>query len=721
VKKLIISLSVSIFIFTLFYFLIEENIVQLKGTNIRNIIGESVENEYIEKVNIAANNFKRFASIEAKKLDFLLENINISSVLSNSKNENGKLRLYDFINSNPYCRKIRIINKDHRIVYSTNRDDVINSKLTGKVYEEVIQKSASKGSSLLADPIIKNFIFFKSIKSEGNVFLVIFYYTEDILDNVFKRVNVINYRSFLITHYNVLLLNFPEVDSSNEENLSQLVNRIKSNESGALKVKSKEYDKSLYYKKIKNGFGEWIIGLTIDAERIKVSLTGTILLVIQAIVVFSVLIFIIISIRSKRLVAGRREKEKPEEYPKEVKIIEEVKEEVYTLGIKHEAEEVKENEMVPESGVVSLDEVEEIPEVEEIGEAELAEEIESVEEESVEEESVEEESVQEESVQEKSNEEQDEEARKPESLEKAEENEGGYLSREEDHSEEVKTHGEDVEEALPIEFEEDHNKEVIERGESFNSNLIDKSSYYNKDQIRLSSEVSERGLEEPIIDDISMMGKSEGGAGGGIPQLDKLVEASNDIEGAYDNIDEVGKTIPAIPGEFHEEKKKIRLDNELSYLIKEIEDREEKKTDYEKVKSSLNSIFKQFISELQIKRSAILVRNNNGIFLPIDLNGLNAETRERLFFTGNERIFKNILKNGKKLFVTEKVFSNSELKEKFSSHDSDKIVSIFLDPILRDDKVFAIIVVCLGAEEVKNSDTIINGLNKLKLKIDDAL
>jgi len=744
VKKLIISLSVSIFIFIVLYFLIEEDIIHLKNSNIKDIIGKNIENEYVEKIDIATTSFGRFIDIENKKLDFILDNIDVTSLFKESQSKSEELKIYDFLNNNHYCKRVRIIDDRFKIVYSSSKSDVINSKLTGSLYENLSKWLANSKSNLMVDPIIENIIFFKKTKLNNGSFTALFYYTEDILDNVFKKISSLNYKGFLITKDKVVLINFPEIDLSEEKNLSQLVNKIKANDSGALRVQLNDYDKSIYYQRAKEPINDWFIGITTDTENLKISLIGIILLIIQAIVVLSVLIFIIISIKTKRLKSVIKKEVKK---AGRIKEIDEEKEKIIPewAASKRVNEEVvplednpleTEEEIITETGVVSLSEVEEIPELEEIGEAEIALDVEykvDAEKETSEESKQLPGDARKKIILEVKNE-------KPE-IEK--ETSSKVLPLELDENKESSKilpleldENKESSKILPLELDE--NKESTGENKKIDYNNI-KEAMSEENKVEARDAGSKSNLEEPIIDDIQEIIGKKTDYNKSLPQLEKLAEANNYIEGnysiteedmqninTYEDYDEFEKdfeikeqeyNVPTIPDEIYKEKEDEQLDDELSYLINKVEGKEINKSNMVKYYNNLDNIFKQFIDELKVSRGAILFKDKDNLFKPVVLSGLNDETKKKLIFNGTEKIFTNILKRGKILFIKDNVFLNNEVKNKFSSYDSNKIKEIFFIPFEKNNEIFGIINVCLDTGGIEGS-YLLRKVRKLKGKIE---
>jgi len=204
VKKLIISLSITLIIFCTLYFLIEENIIQLGDTRIKNLIGKNIESEYFKTTDLMEIGFKRFVNITDKKLDYIIEKIDIESL-----DKKGVSVLKNYFVSDQFCKRIRIVNQQYEIIYSTSNNDIYGSKLGQDIYGEIFDENRTSMSNIIIDPVIENIIFYRSFKGEqGDMHRVLFYYTQDILDSIFHQIESLNYRGFLISTDKIILINF---------------------------------------------------------------------------------------------------------------------------------------------------------------------------------------------------------------------------------------------------------------------------------------------------------------------------------------------------------------------------------------------------------------------------------------------------------------------------------------------------------------------------------
>lgn len=740
-KRLIVSLSVSLVILGTLFFLTEENIISLRNDQIKDIIGKNIESGYIKKVQTIGLRFKRVVNIENKKIDFFLEKIGVIGLPLDSA-DTGLLD--EFLAINTFLEKIRIVNSNLEIVYSTNERDILGSKLESGVYGVLLEKKPLTETPIIVEPLVKNIIFFKYLskdKLENN--RILFYYSKNFLDSIFNKIESLNYQDFLITGNKKILINFPEIDESERKNLEGLEKVISESESGALRVYMKDFDRTIYYQRLSDDLSDWSIGLTLETEKVKISKVGTIILVTQAFVVLSILIFVIMGIKRKEKVLEKAVgREKIPVIEKGVPIKEVPKEGIGELIL-----EVERPDYLPaveeiEAPVVSLSDVEELTEVQELGEAWVEGELEEVEEleEILEEAGVEEGLKPEEEPETKEKEEEKLKGVEAETMEELEEIEDGEVL--EEIGDEVKG----IENSRSPELERGGNEESSSNPKKPNTHS---------------------GMEETIEDDIRGIESSINP----LPRLDKLVNSQQEIgvevarpygnkhvqvresdsgdmeyglslsdteRGEIEDIfskpvavKEISKALDAekeetihdreeiaitIPEGVYREKERINKNDELAHLIDEIEEvgKGGPKSVFSK---NLLKIFRQFMGELNLTKGALLIRERNGSYLPLGILGLEKETREKLTFDGNERVITHYLLKGKALHITEDVFFNPEIRRKFGLVDTSKIESLFFVPLLdeideRDLKGF--LIVCLTKEERKNIEFIIKEIKKIR-------
>jgi len=408
VKRLILSVSITLIVFSSAYFLFERGLIQAGGGRIKDLAGKNIREEYILMADTAASGLKRFISITDRKLDYLASLVDLDDLLLKKNGKKSGIIFQDFVTADPYCERIRIINRNLDIVYSTAQGDVRGSKLNQDMYGKALKGEPEDESAVIVDPVAERLIFYRPVRTgSGKRYILLFYYNQNALDNSFNAVRGFDYSGFLITTGKVVLVNFPEIETEEERNLSELLQAIAGSTGGAVRVLLKGSDKTIYYKKLSGPHKDWTVGLTFDTEHLRISGIGTVILIVQALVVFSVVIFVLISLRSRRVLSSRalradRAIREPlaraeaaqsadaaasdaggegvpaaapaEAVPAAVSAEGAAGARSGEAGAAALSEEIPEMP-VTETGVLPLSDVEEITEVEEIGEAEVAEDI----------------------------------------------------------------------------------------------------------------------------------------------------------------------------------------------------------------------------------------------------------------------------------------------------------------------------------------------------------
>jgi len=756
VKKLIISLSITLTVFCALYFLIEEDVVQIGRTRIRNLIGINIENEYADITQNMELGFRRFVRITNKKLDYVVGKMDKSDLEKLRKGETGIQILDEYIASDPHCSRIRVVNGNLEIVYSTSDKDRRGTKLSVELYAAVVESPRQDVSNIVIDTLLERLIFYKPLDPvlpEG--YWVLFYFPQSVLDPVFKEIESIQYQGFLISTDKLILVNFPEIDSGDEQNLADLVTLISENERGAVRVSLKGLDKLIYYRRTGEELKDWTLGLSVDAERLRVSKIGTLILMIQALVISSILIFVFISVRQKRgPVSVKTEEPEPREVPVGA---EEEAEHVASLlpGAEEEEEEAtlepagleKESDQeVPEldTGVLTLKDVEEVTEVEEIGEAEVADEVEEpievVEEAggvSEELEELEEDERAEEELAELEEAGGTQEPSHPVKQKQAEGfEEGSEPEYIEGHFEDTETfedleavdvssygsagdaelEGEDeIEEVEVTEPEITGEIEVLEQ-EGYAHEAAGEGEYTpeaaEEEEYAVAESDHEAYTAEDIEDDLREI--AQAGDVGSLPELEKLVSAGfNEAEENFlEENEKTGEHPPMIPDEVYREKEGERRDDELSQLIDTIE-----KIDIgEEGNLNLERLFSRVLNSLDISRGAILERKGVD-YVPSAVYGLHDRTVDTLRFNGDEFIFRNFLEKGKMLFIKEDVFASDVLRAKFTMSDVENIQQLFLAPLIVAGSLLAVIVLCVSEGERIEESSVIKGIKSIKEKL----
>jgi len=677
--KLVIWLSLSLFILGSVLFLFQENIFNLRGSTIRDIAETNVDESSLSAAKHMASAMKRTLLIEDRKIGYIVKGLEIKEILNKKANAGTASVLLNYTSSNPLCSMVRIINQNLEILYSTSRKDILGSTLKRVIYQHVFNPYSLSEIQVIVDPVMESLVFFKKTSSTGiGEAGILFYYSQALFDEIFKHITDIQYQGFLITPEKLVLVNFPEIEINEEQNLNRFIPVITERNSGAVRFQMNDVDKTVYFQRLSNPVNEWMVGVARDTERFRLSNTGILILSFQVLVIFSIFIFIIISIRSKkRLIV--REEQPLEKVPLEKKEGEVVSEEVY---IENEQEvEVKQNvetasfllgKETDEEGVfpftertVSLKDVEELTELEEIGEAEIAEEIEELEE-------AEEELLPEEQPGEET-------GFIDENLKQGEREEEGE-----------KLYPEEKEEVLPFE----KRKELMK--DKTSEVFIDRHN-----QIEDFEELVEKDIPEGI---------ESGGGDYHLPELDKLVKAKvNKVKTKF-----LSETPPVIPEEIYKKVESAKKDDELARLIRSIENGELKA---HKAHDKVVQIFNGFMKIMGLSRGAVLVKNKDGSFLPLVNAGLSIETEKRLIFTGKERIFSTFLEQGKIVHIRENVFFNHELRNKFDVVDSGKIKQLYLVPLILGGGICGIVIICLTISEAIDSKIKLKEIKSLQSKL----
>ena len=83
-KKIVFVLSAVLILMGTLFIIFGENGIHLKKMRVRDIIGTSIEREYLEQAGVLSNIFVRTVTIENKKIDFLLKRIDSTCLLYTS-------------------------------------------------------------------------------------------------------------------------------------------------------------------------------------------------------------------------------------------------------------------------------------------------------------------------------------------------------------------------------------------------------------------------------------------------------------------------------------------------------------------------------------------------------------------------------------------------------------------------------------------------------------
>jgi len=679
-KKPIIILLITLFVLSGVYFLFYENIINLKTNRIRDIVETDIEGKYLSLLEHMASAMKRTIIIEDRKIEYIKKALDINELLKSDKKTSKDSILYNYTISNPLCSRVLVINRNLEILYSTSPRDINGSQLDRIIYQNIFNPYSISETQVVVDPMMESLVFFKKINSSGiGEIGILFYYSRALLDEVFKNIVTFQYSGLLITPGKVVLVNFPEIDLNEEQNLNWLVNTIIERNYGAVRFKMKGLDKTVYFKGLSSPVNDWKLGFAIDTELFRVSKIGILLLSFQIFVIISFIIFVYVNIRSKKRIRKRMEvffeKDEigaiPEEAPAE-KIQdtgESKKVETFQPVPGKELEDQKVSAIT--DGILSLKDVEELKELEEIGEAEIAEAIEELEE-------VEEEHLLHDQT--------------------VKESELNYMGVEQKPQ---------VDREKRLYSVNEKQKPFIVEGKEKNEEIVEEK--LEESQVFISQEPKTKDFEESVEKDLPE-GIEPQSSDYHLPEFDKLVRAKlKKVESTSTQ-----ETPPTIPEEIYKKVETSVKDDELAHLIRSIENKDEK---IYKEHDKIVQIFESFIEKMGISRGAILVRNEEGRFYPLVIIGLSTETEKKLFFTGEERVFNKFLVQGKIIHIRENIFFNEELRNKFDLIDSGRIKQLFLIPLILDNRVCGIVVICLTISEVIGTNITINNIKSLQLEM----
>ncbi|UCB47230.1 MAG: hypothetical protein JSV25_07420 [Spirochaetota bacterium] len=680
-KRIIISISAALVVLSVLFYLLNKNIIKFENTKVTDVIGKSVESEYEQKVRLAAIAVKRRITIEDKKIDFLLKDVNLKQELSDA---DGLVKFNEYVVSQGQCERIRVINQNLELMFSTADNDLPRSKLEktfyGKFYTENIP--------INIDPLARTIIFSKAVSSDSkDSYRVLFYYNWELLHSLFQRIETLDYVDFLFADEKLILINFPEITSGDEINIERIREMVSEKSSGAIRVVMKNADVTVYYNEIDEPYNEFTVGLTVATEELGLSKVGIVLLISQAVVVLTLLFFVFIIIRQKRGAGvgfGIKASESTDV------TAEDAGESSETGNISFDRDI-----LAPEAGIVSLSDVEEVAEVEEIGEAEVTEEMADL---------------------------------------------GGYEAGKAEGSPETKP-----KEPEKLEIDKDAGviettDAVVNREKKSEEKSGQQSSVATSDGKKSSAKNGKKASKstslnqvETIEDDLQSIEDSKS-----LPKLDKLVSETEDklYVGDVENEKSTTKTMRqkvkvkdtrkeegiVIPDEVYKQKEKQSKDDELSYLIDSMEqvdesttmnEKEEDSDRSKKIPNTVERVFQKFFKNTELTKGALLIRDENNIFSVVLSKGFSKTSIKKLKFDGSERVYKSIIAKKKLLFIKEDAFVDKEIRGKFNSDDASKIKSLYFAPVGDEEIIKGMMIVCIMMDEGISSELITKEIKKI--------
>jgi hypothetical protein len=526
--------------------------------------------------------------------------------------------------------------------------------------------------------------------------VLLFYYDQSVMDSAFSAAESLEYTGFVVTADRTLLINFPEIKAADEANMARLVQTMRKDRSGALRVKLDGQDKTVYYTGGEGAYADWVLGITLNTDRIQVSTVGTIVLIIQAAVVMALVFFLFAAFKrgEKKTPAVSIEKKEGDRVESTVS---EVESEQWATH--PDADTPAENMEEWEAGVVSLDVLEEVEEFQEVGEAEVAQEIEEL-----------------------------------EPIEELGEEQGFH-----DEESQLEIRTSETEEAVAPEEEE--SRTVPERSEQ--TEAKEDGTGASKREEEWAAE----NVEEFIENDRGDLDRYAENPYGELPKLDKLLDVpASEIE--EDTVDfsldlkepeeeEPGSESqddgfpPTIPDEAYEPDD-TGPDDELAKLIHLIENTERPlssgaaggKPDVDHpIKTGgaqASEEFRTFMRRLGLSKGALLVEFGGTYWSAVTL-GLSENTTRTLQFGADEKIVHDILIRDKILYVRDDAFMSRLMRAKFDLQDTSTVKRLFFAPIFdphREVPLVAILMICLTTGEAiaehSRSEKILKELKRIK-------
>jgi hypothetical protein len=726
-KKLVVSICAAFVMVGSVFFLVQEGVVRLPNGMVRDVIGPALDERHAEQARVLLNRMIRRLSIESRKIDYLVRQVEdgLPELAEGEGADAGVLR--DFVSTHPSCSRVRLVDRELRIRFSTSENDVVGARVDEQVYRPVFVEQPAAESRVLVDTLIGKLVIHRRIDPYG----LLFYFDQEVLDPAFSGAGGLQYSGFVVTADRTLLVNFPEIKAADETNMARLVRAMRADRSGALRVKLNGRDKTVYYTAGEDQYADWVVGVTLDIGSVRVSPVSAVVLVIQACVVTALVLFLIAAFRrgeqvpsGGRAPEGRAGEEKApaksvargEEGAGEAAHGEPVGAADLEPGEAH-AGVVPSAETPP--GVVTLDELEEVEDIEDVGEAEIAEEIEELE----------------------------------------------PLDEEEEEEEEI---------------EEEDGEPGGKAGETRYEAAGEQPPRPGRGETRLSraesgaEEEQESGAgDEPIENDRIDFESYDRATSGNLPGLDKLLDMSTEWSGGeggplLSDQEEAAAEVPAPPeeapeasgaGEAGEPGEEAVLsavpegtrrsagstpDDELARLIHLIEESDRPGTPASgpleqaparpplgpgvgRAGAKAAEEFHRFMDRLGLSKGALLVESG-GSYLPAVTLGLGGNTAGRLRLDAGEGVVRNILMRDRILYVRDDAFMSRIMRAKFDLRDSSTVKRLFFAPVFdrrRDPPLAAILMICLTTGEAvaehSRSEEILKEIKKLKRQLPNIL
>jgi hypothetical protein len=673
-KKILISIAAALVVLTLLYLFVERRIVsfgfrEAPEQRIPDLIGDTVDGEYLRTVGLVALRMKRRIEIEERKIDYLLQDIEEKDLFS------GDIPPFrEYTDRYDCCKKIVVIDGDRKIFYSTDRNDLPGRLLEGEIYTRLIETP-----SVAFDPLERYLIIPKIHLRTANApgVLVLFYYSYDLLESLFEEIEVLDYRHFVVLQHDLVLLNFPDVDPGDEANADRLYSMVSEEDTGSVRVRFSGFDITIYYTPVYVPYEGITVGLAVETGEIGISTVGIVILISQTLVVLALMIFVFVSIGQKRAAgSGYRTVESEEE---EVIAAKQTGSE---LSVGDDAQEQEPFDQASEgTGVISLSDIEEVTEVEEIGEAEIAGETKL--------------------------------------------DDFGLPITEE--AQEVPA--EEKKQEINPEPKRAADKPALEYGPKRGNVLKQTSGKVGKtknagtiEHIEEDMKAIDTGTQLPDLGELvkGRITEDDGKAVGktAVVRDRKKTGAASVL---VKEPDEAQEETVVIPEEVYQKTEGLSADDELSRLIDEMDGETVMDPDSSKG-LDLEDILVRWLKNLSLSRGALLVRQKTGIYRTVVSVGLAEQSVDKLKLKESETFFKRFLSMGKLLYIRQDAFFHEGIRDKFDIIDASKIQSLFFAPLPAaadgestvNRAIPAILVVCVTTGEKTAPEIITKEINRIK-------
>ena len=594
---------------------------------LRDLVGRSVELEKQTLTEVLAANFERRIDSENKKIDFLLEQMSSDSASETAGTGTGS-NLLEFVESYPLVEKAHLINSRQEILLSTSDDEPIGSVLDREIYSEVF--TAGMGGALV-DETVRSIVLYRNIDT-GHALL--FYYGPEFLQSIFSDVPGFAYESALLSADRVIFINFPVVDAGDRENFRNLSKTVLGQQAGFVRVRRDQFDKTIYFLPVSQTLSSWIVAVTYDTAQVRISRTGALILVVQAVVVAAIIIFILTTVkeRKKLRIGGVASETKPVisgVRGVDSRVMRELGQPGSEITTDRGVQPASVGPPSPNDGVIPLDDV-----ADEYDDSQLL--LNGV---------PDAETAQATSYQ----------PRQP----AAEDN----LSQVQDGAEEGMN---PLYDSVELEKLEAVQREIM-GPEAQMLEEIEELDEIEDTEERTVEEPVQAEIDESVVDDLTDIEQRNKGGADILPDLEALVgvDTASSTEGDVGESAEGIKKEFTAPGGGH-----TAVTDEMHGNAEGIGRQD-----------VIRNTFRQFLETVGIYKGAVLLKQKKGTFKPCVITGFSRETEPKLIFSGKEKIVTKVLQKDKILYIRNDAFMDDELRKKFSLSDTSTIKSIFFAPL----------------------------------------